>query len=94
MSGVIKSFRSKPLRDFFLADKVRGIRPDLIERCRACLSVLDAATSLTDMALPGLGFHRLQGKPVRYALAVNGPWRITFEWAEGDAIRVDLEQYH
>jgi plasmid maintenance system killer protein len=25
---------------------------------------------------------------------VNGPWRITFEWAEGDALRVDLEQYH
>jgi proteic killer suppression protein len=32
--------------------------------------------------------------PKRYAISVNGPWRITFEWMEGDAWRVDLEQYH
>ncbi len=38
--------------------------------------------------------HALHGKPKRYAIAVNGPWRITFEWQEGAAWRVDLEQYH
>jgi len=27
-------------------------------------------------------------------MAVNGPWRITFEWEGEDALRVDLEQYH
>ena len=37
---------------------------------------------------------RFYGTPTRYALAVNGPWRITFEWEDGDALRVDLEQYH
>jgi proteic killer suppression protein len=36
----------------------------------------------------------LQGKPKRHAIAVNGPWRITFEWIGSDAARVDLEQYH
>jgi plasmid maintenance system killer protein len=25
---------------------------------------------------------------------VNGPWRITFEWIDGDVVRIDLEQYH
>jgi proteic killer suppression protein len=25
---------------------------------------------------------------------VNGPWCITFEFEDGDAFRVDLEQYH
>ena len=33
-------------------------------------------------------------KPTRYSLHVNGPWCITFEWNDGEAIRVDLEQYH
>jgi proteic killer suppression protein len=37
---------------------------------------------------------QLQGKPERYSLHVNGPWAITFEWIDGDALRVDLEQYH
>ena len=40
------------------------------------------------------GLHPLRGTPKRYALSVNGPWRITFEWVEADAWRVDLEQYH
>ena len=25
---------------------------------------------------------------------MNGPWSITFEWIDGDAWRVDLEQFH
>jgi proteic killer suppression protein len=25
---------------------------------------------------------------------VNGPWCITFEFEDGDAYRVDFEQYH
>jgi proteic killer suppression protein len=25
---------------------------------------------------------------------VNGPWCITFEFQDGDALRVNLEQYH
>jgi len=34
------------------------------------------------------------GIPKRYSIHVNGPWCITFEWEEGEALRVDLEQYH
>ena len=33
-------------------------------------------------------------EPTRYTLHVSGPWTITFEWIDGDAWRVDLEQYH
>ena len=44
---------------------------------------------------PGNGMLILPCRsPERYALDVNGPWRITFEWEEGEAHRVDLEQYH
>jgi plasmid maintenance system killer protein len=25
---------------------------------------------------------------------VNGPWRITFEWQDGEAVKVDLVQDH
>jgi proteic killer suppression protein len=48
-----------------------------------------------EMDMPGFDFHALRGfKPVRYTFYVNGPWCITFELHERDAIRVDLEQYH
>jgi proteic killer suppression protein len=91
---VIRSFRSKALRDFFLEDDTRGIRPDLVERVRGRLQSLHRAKSLDDLRVPGWRLHPLRSKPVRHAIAVNGPWRITFEWADGDAVRVDIEQYH
>jgi len=55
---------------------------------------LDHGTTLADLRVPGFEFHALRGSPKRYSLHVNGPWCITFEWIDGDAWRVDLEQYH
>jgi proteic killer suppression protein len=55
---------------------------------------LNAANLPGDMNLPGFDFHSLRGKPKRYSVHVNGPWCITFEFEDGDAWRVDLEQYH
>ena len=37
--------------------------------------------------------HSLKGVK-RYTIHVNGPWCITFEFEEGDAYRIDFEQYH
>jgi toxin HigB-1 len=91
---MIHSFRSKALRDFFLADDPSGIRGDLVERIRVRLYALHRARSLDDLRLPGWRLHALHTSPVRYAIAVNGPWRITFEWEGSEALRVDLEQYH
>ncbi len=91
---MIISFRSKALRDFFLDDDPSGIRPDLVERVRGRLYALHRAKSLDDLRLPGWKLHPLHTKPVRWAIAVNGPWRVTFEWQDDNAVRVDLEQYH
>jgi proteic killer suppression protein len=39
--------------------------------------------------------HSLHGfNPTRYSVHVNGPWCITFEFDDGEACRVDFEQYH
>ncbi len=91
---VIKSFRHAGLKMLFQSGTSAKVRPDLQTRALRRLDVLDQASELKDLHLPGMQFHRLQGKPTRYSLHVNGPWCITFEWAEGDAYRVDLEQYH
>jgi proteic killer suppression protein len=65
-----------------------------VERVRVRLDAIDAARSPADLNLPSFNFQRLQGKPVRYSVHVNGPWCITFEWEEDDAVRVNLENYH
>lgn len=56
---------------------------------------LDAAVKPEDMNLPGLGFHGLSGKlKGACAVSVSGNWRITFRFADADAIDVNLEDYH
>ena len=68
--------------------------PNLHARCLRRLEALDQAKTLRDLNIPGFNFHELHGLPKRYSIHVNGPWCITFEWEEGEAVRVNLEQYH
>lgn len=91
---MIRSFLHKGLAELWEEGRSARVRPDLASRVADRLNVLDAAERLTDLDVPGFHFHRLQGRPTRHSLRVNGPWRITFEWRDGEAWRVDLEQYH
>ncbi len=91
---MIKSFKHKGLAELFQRGGSRRVRHDLQSRSLRRLEALDQTESLTDLNVPGFNFHGLQGIPKRYSIHVNGPWRITFEWEEGEVLRVDLEQYH
>ena len=91
---MIASWKHKGLRDLFLTGTSAKVRADQQKKCLRLLDALDQAVLPEDMNLPGLHFHGLQGKPKRYAVAVNGPWRITFGFSDGSAIDVVLEQYH
>jgi proteic killer suppression protein len=86
---VIRSFRHKGLRDLFINGSEAGIRADLAKRVLRILNVLQQAQSLKNLNFPGFGVHPLHTTPKRYAISVNGPWRVTFEWVDGDAWRVD-----
>ena len=55
-----------------------GFRPDVIER-----------------QLAGYKFHGMTGnRKGTYALSVSGNWRITFRFEAGNAVDVNLEDYH
>ncbi|MDY6989819.1 MAG: type II toxin-antitoxin system RelE/ParE family toxin [Thermodesulfobacteriota bacterium] len=91
---MIKSFKHKGLAELFERGLSRRVRQDLQSRARRRLDALDHAKSLSDLNVPGFDFHGLHGMPKRYSIHVNGPWCITFEWQDGEVLRVDLEQYH
>ena len=88
---MIKSFRHKGLSELFQTGKTNRVRKDLQSRCLRRLEALDQAEVLNDLNIPGFNFHSLHGIPKRYSLHVNGPWCVTFEWKDGDALRVDFE---
>jgi proteic killer suppression protein len=92
---VIKTFRSKALADLWSKGRTGRIDARLHKRILIRLDRLNVTNTPEQMNLPGFDFHALKGyAPTRYTVHVNGPWCITFEFAAGDAFRVDFEQYH
>jgi len=60
------------------------------------LAAVDTATAIENVALfPGWRLHRLKGSLAGYwSLTVSGNWRLVFRFVDGDAIDVDLVDYH
>lgn len=59
------------------------------------LAALDTAQTIGDMDIPGFRLHLLQGEMRgRWSITVNGNWRMTFEFIEGNAYVLDYEDYH
>lgn len=92
---MIRSFRNKGLSELYRTGRSARMRSDLQARALRRLDALNAASTPEALNIPGFDFHALKGhKPVRYTIHINGPWCITFEWTDGDALHVDLVQYH
>ena len=60
------------------------------------LLALNAASTLRDLSpLKSVGLHKLKGtRADQWAMTVNGPWRICFEFRAGDAYEVEIVDYH
>jgi len=92
---MIKSFMHKGLEDFFYDGIKKGIQAKHADKLAAILDRLDAANEIGDMSYPGSGLHPLlPRKKARWAVKVSGNWRLTFEFKDGDAIDVNIEDYH
>lgn len=92
---MIETFKSKDLKELFETEKSSKIQKSQHKRILVRLDALEQAKSLKDLSLTGFGTHPLNGfNPTRYSISINGPWRITFEFENGNAQNVDIEQYH
>jgi toxin HigB-1 len=92
---VIRSFKSKGLAELWERSRTAKIDAKMHARILRRLDRLDVIARPEEMNVPGFDFHPLRGfQPTRYSVHVNGPWCVTFEFADGDACRVDFEQYH
>ena len=92
---MIKSFTNKGLEDFFYDGTRKGIQAKHASRLEAILDRLDAANEIKYMNYPCSSLHLLLPKTKgRWAIKVSGNWRLTFEFKDGDALNVDIEDYH
>lgn len=93
---VIRSFADGKTRRLFEDDRRRGFRGLDYERALLLLDALDAAPSLQPLrSLRAVRLHPLTGdQKGRWAMTVNRRWRISFEFSDGDAHDVKIEDYH
>lgn len=92
---MIKSFKHKGLKKFFLKDDSSGLEQHLVSRIRTRLTTIDGADCIDGIDIPGYDLHQLKGdRKDIWSVKVSGNWRLTFRFNDGDAEILNLEDYH
>ena len=92
---MIVSFRHKGLQKYFETGSLAGIQAVHAKRLKMQLTALETAHVIDDMDIPGFRLHPLKGEAKgRWSVSVNGNWRMTFEFTNGNAYVLDYEDYH
>jgi len=92
---VTKRFRRRGLERLFQQDDPSKVRADQARRITDILGHLDRAERPYDLDLPGYRLHALKGDMKgAWSATISGSWRITFRFVDGNAVDVDLVDYH
>lgn len=58
---MIQTFRNKALERLLKEGNAKGVPKDLEKRIRRRLEVIDSATAIDDLKIPGYDLHQLKG---------------------------------
>ena len=92
---MIASFRHKGLESLYKQNSNRGVQAVHAPKLRRILSALDVAQVPRDVDVLGFRMHPLTGKlSDHWSIWVNGNWRVTFRFIDGDVELVDYLDHH
>jgi toxin HigB-1 len=79
-----------------LREPVSKFSQDICRKALRKLLVLDAAERLDDLRIPpGNQLEKLTGdRQGQYSIRINDQWRICFRWKDGDALDIEIVDYH
>ena len=88
-------FTHRALQRLYDRGDARRLPPDLVPRIRRMQTALDEATVPLHVDLPGWRLHPMKGsRSGQGSLRVSDNWRLVFRFEEGEAVDVDLIDYH
>jgi proteic killer suppression protein len=95
-STVIRSFKDPEAELIFKRERSRKLPQNILRPALKKLLVLDAADALTDLRIPpGNRLEKLSGdRKGQHSIRINDQWRICFRWKNGDALNVEIADYH
>jgi len=93
---VIKSFHGKETGKIWTGQRSRRLPQHIQQLARRKLRMLNNARSLDDLRIPPANrLERLKGdRAGQYSIRINDQWRIYFVWKRGDALDVEIVDYH
>ena len=93
---MIQSFKDKETERVFNRLRSRKFSSPLARMALKKLLLLDAAESIQDLrSPPGNRLEQLSGsRKGQHSIRINDQWRICFEWRQGNAIHVEIIDYH
>lgn len=93
---MIKSFRDKETERVFQRLQSRKFSGSLERTALKKLLLVDAAESVQDLrSPPGNRLEKLSGnRRGQYSIRINDQWRVCFQWGQGQAIHVEIVDYH
>ncbi len=93
---MIQSWHNAASRRVWEGEKPNRFRGLDLDTAADLLLALNVAKRLKDLSpLKSVGLHKLKGdRKNQWAMTVNGPWRICFEFRRGDAYNVEIVNYH
>ena len=93
---MIKTFAYKRTAAVFQGFQVKRLPNEIQDTARRKLKQIDAATSLESLRVPpGNRLELLKkDRAGQWSIRINDQWRICFHWSEGDAMDVEIADYH
>ena len=93
---MIKAFADKRTEQIFNGMRVKKFDTALQKKALRRLRYIDAGESIEDLRIPPSNKLEKKEGDLKdfYAIWVNTQWRIIFKWDDGEAVDVQLVDYH
>ena len=92
---MITSFKHKGHKQLFDTGRSKQVPADFSARLVRQLDALEQADEPRQLNFPGYDLHELKGERAgTWSRKVNKTWRLSFRFEGGNAVDVDLEDYH
>ena len=93
---MIRNFKDKETQKIFERQRSRKLPSEIQQVALRKLRMLNRAETLQDLRVPPANrLERLVGnRNGQHSIRINDQWRICFEWQEGDALNVEIVDYH
>ena len=93
---MIRDFVDKEAEKIWQGTPSRRLPADIQVVARRKLLMLNSASTLDDLRVPPANrLEALKGdRKGQHSIRINDPWRVYFQWKDGDALDVEIVDYH